>query len=99
MEKIKTQGFTAKDEFNSAVSVSLADAKNSVIHVQDVMIKEDKDGKTAAFFKDDKGTIYATISDTVIEQSLALVNLVPADVLVSPRKSKNNREYLVLELQ
>ena len=99
MEKVKTQGFTAKDEFNSAVSESLADAKNSIIHVVDVMVKEDKEGKVAAFFKDGEGKIYATISDTVIDQSLALMDLVPADILVSPRKSKNNREYLVLELQ
>ena len=57
MEKIKTQGFTAKDEFNSAVSESLADAKNSIIHVVDVMVKEDKEGKVAAFFKAAPGKI------------------------------------------
>ena len=99
MEKVKTQGFSAKDEFNAASATPLKDAKNSVINVLDVMIKENSEGKAVAYFKTDDGTIFGTVSTTVVEQSLALLDLVPAKILVNVNTSKQGREYLILELQ
>lgn len=99
MEKVKTQGFSAKDEFNAASATPLKDAKNSVIKVSDVMIKENAEGQAVAYFKTNDGTIFATVSATVVEQSLALIDLVPAEILVNANTSKQGREYLILELQ
>lgn len=99
MEKIKTQGFTAKDEFNSASATPIKMAKNSVIEVVDIMVKDKADGETVGYLKSKDGTIYATISATVIEQLLSLVDLVPAKVMVVPKQSNAGREYFLLELQ
>lgn len=99
MEKIKTNGFTAKDEFNSASATPIKIAKNSIIKVTDVMIKDKADGETVGYLKAEDGTIFATISATVIEQLISLVDLVPAEVLVTPKQSNQGREYFMLELQ
>ena len=99
MEKVKTQGFTAKDDFNATSATPLKDAKNSVIKVSDVMIKENAEGKAVAYFKTNDGTIYGTVSTTVVEQALALIDLEPAEILVNTNTSKQGREYLILELQ
>lgn len=99
MEKVKTQGFSAKDEFNAASATPLKDAKNSVIKVSDVMIKENAEGQDVAYFKTNDGTIFATVSPTVVQQSLELIDLVPAEILVNANTSKQGREYLILALQ
>ena len=108
MEKIKTKGFSAKDEFNSAGATPIKMAKNSIIRVTDLMIKDklpDEDGKveTVGYLKAEDGTIYATISSTVIEQLVALIDILdtdgPQDVLVVPKTSNGGREYFMLELQ
>ncbi len=108
MEKIKTKGFTAKDEFNSSNSTPIKVVKNSIITVTDMMIKDklpDEDGnvETVGFLKDTDGTIYATISSTVIEQLVSLKDIIeadgPQDVLVVPKTSNGGREYFMLELQ
>lgn len=98
MEKIKSQGFTSKDEFNAAAATALKDAKSSVINVKDVMVKENAEGTAVAYFKTED-TIFATVSQTVVEQALALIDMLPATVLVNAQKSKQDREYLILELQ
>lgn len=108
MEKIKTTGFTAKDEFNAANSTPIKAIKNSVIKVTDIMIKDklpEDDGKveTVGFLKDENGTVYATISSTVIEQLITLKEMLeedgPQSVLVVPKQSNGGREYFMLELQ
>ena len=107
MEKIKTKGFTSKDEFNSANSLPIKTAKNSCIEVVDLMIKDklpDEEGnvETVGFMKAKDGTIYATISSTVIEQLLSLCDMLeegPQTVKVVPKQSGKDREYFLLELQ
>lgn len=108
MEKIKTKGFTAKDEFNSANSTPFKAIKNSVIRVTDLMIKDrvpDGDGKvaTVGYIKSEEGYVYATISDTVIEQLIVLKDIIesdgPQDVLIVPMKSNAGREYFMLEIK
>ena len=107
MEKLMTKGFTAKDEFNAANSTPIKMAKNAVITVVDLMVKDklpDDDGKveTVGYLKAEDGTIYATISSTVIEQMIALADILnegPQDVLVVPKTSNGGREYFLLELQ
>lgn len=107
MDKLKTKGFSAKDEFNSANSTPIKMAKNAVISVADLMIKDklpDEDGKieTVGYLKASDGTIYATISSTVIEQMISLADILeegPQDILVVPKTSNGGREYFLLELQ
>jgi hypothetical protein len=108
METLKTPGFTAKDEFNATSSVPIKMAKNSILEVQDMMIKDklpDKNtGKveTVGFLKATDGTIYATISSTVIEQLLSLETILregPQKIMVVPHTSNGGREYFTLELQ
>ncbi len=110
MEKIKTKGFTAKDEFNSAAATPIKVAKNSVIKVTDIMIKEKKtsddngEEKTdvVGYLKTEDGTIYATISGAVVEQMLSLVDILAdgaQNILVVAKTSAKGREYLMLELQ
>ena len=107
MEKIKTKGFSAKDEFNSASATPIKAIKNSVIEVTDIMVKDklpDEDGKvdTVGYLKDSDGNIFATISPTVIEQLISLVDMLaegPQHVLVVPKQSNGGREYFMLELQ
>jgi hypothetical protein len=107
MEKLKTVGFTAKDEFNSVNSTPFKAIKNSIIKVTDLMIKDrvpDEDGKveTVGFIKDESGTVYATISDTVIEQLIVLKDIIeaegPQDVHIVPKTSNGGREYFMLEI-
>lgn len=107
MEKIKTEGFSAKDEFNSASATPIKMAKNAIITVTDIMVKDklpDEDGKvdTVGYLKAEDGTIYATISATVIEQLMSLVDILkegPQNILVVPKTSNGGREYFMLELQ
>lgn len=108
MEKIKTAGFTAKDEFNASNSTPFKAIKNSVINVTDMMIRDrvpDEEGRveTVGFLKSEDGTIYATISDTVIEQLIALKDILeaegPQNILIVPKTSNGGREYFMLELQ
>lgn len=102
MEKIKTKGFTAKDEFNASSATPIKMAKNGVIEVTDVMVKDKADGETVGYMKTTDGTIYATISATIIEQLVALAEMVqagPLTVMVVPKTSNGGREYFMLELQ
>ena len=108
MEKLKTKGFTAIDEFNSANSTPFKAIKNSVITVTDLMVKDrvpDEDGKveTVGYIKDKDGSVYATISDTVIEQLIVLKDIIesdgPQDVLIVPKTSNGGREYFMLEIK
>lgn len=102
MEKIKTKGFSAKDEFNASSATPIKMAKNSVLKVTDVMIKDKTDGETVGYLKTDDGIIFATISATVIEQLVALSEMLTGDtldILVVAKTSNSGREYFMLELQ
>lgn len=106
MEKIKTKGFTAKDEFNATGAIPIKMVKNTVIRVTDIMVKDklpDEDGKvdTVGYLKAEDGTLYVTISGTIIEQMLALMEMLdePQDVLIATKTSNGGREFFILELQ
>lgn len=102
METLRTKGFSAKDEFNSASATPIKAAKNSVVKITDIMVKDKVDGETVGYLKADDGTIFATISATVIEQLVPLAGLLeagPQDILVVPKTSGSGREYFMLELQ
>lgn len=102
METIRSKGFTAKDEFNSASSIPIKEVKDTVIEVEAILAKEKPDGQPVAHLKTTDGKIYATISSTLIEQMpsfAVLLEEAPQKVLVKPMKSNAGREYFMLELQ
>lgn len=101
-ELLRTEGFTGKDVFNSAAALKLSDFKDSEISVTDVYVveKPDKDGAevVSACLKAADGTIYATISQSIITQIHGLAELLPCTVRVVGKKSNKDREYFMLEL-
>lgn len=101
-ELLRTPGFTGKDVFNSAAALKLSDQKDCEIEVQDIYVveKPDKDGVsvTSACLKAKDGTIYATISRSIIGQIHGLAEMLPCKVKVVAKKSNAGREYYMLEL-
>lgn len=102
-ELLRTPGFTGKDVFNAASALKLSDQVGCEINVTDLYVAEkpDKDGVSviSACLKDETGTIYATISQSIIGQVYGLVELLPCTVTVITKKSINeDREYYMLEL-
>lgn len=101
-ELLRTSGFTGKDVFNSAAALKLSDQVDCEIEVTDVYVveKPDKDGVSvvSACLKDKTGTIYATISQSVISQVHGLAEMLPCTVKVVAKKSNAGREYYMLEL-
>ena len=106
MEKTKSKGFTAKDEFNASSATPIKEAKGETLNVKDVMVTEkfdDKENKNVlvGYIKTDDEQIYATISGTIINQLLALVEMVEdgtQTVLVQSNQSNSGREYFMLKL-
>ena len=106
MEEVRTQGFTAKDQFNSATAMPLKSAANQVLNVTDVWVCErpDMEGnlQTVANIKTEDGTIYGTISDTVVRSVLALPEMLLENkvVPIKPefRAGSHGREYLIITL-
>lgn len=101
-ELLRTAGFTAKDVFNSASALKLSEQEDKTISVVDIYIceKPDKDGKDtiSACVKDADGVVYATISQSIINQMSALAEMLPCDVKVIGKKSNAGRTYYQLEL-
>lgn len=103
MEKVMTSKFTAKDLFNASSATPIKDVENKVLEIEAVAIKEKVDGQLCGYLKGTDGTIYATISATVIEQLTILADIIEQDgalqVKVKANVSKgNNRTYYMLEL-
>ena len=103
METIRTKGFTAKDIFNSTASTPIKDVKEETIKVADIFVKDKVDGDTVGYLKTEDGTIYATVSNTVIDQLPALAEINEGqngavEVKVVPKTSNSGREYYILEL-
>lgn len=103
METIRTKGFTAKDIFNSTASTPIKEVKAETIKVADIYVKDKADGDTVGYLKTDEGTIYATVSATVIDQLPALAEMIvvnedAVEVKVVPKTSNSGREYYILEL-
>lgn len=105
MEEIRTQEFTAKDMFNAATAKPLKSVIGTTINVVGVWICErpDLNGEvqTVANLKTDDGSIYGTISETVIRSALALPELLvtgPVAINIEERPGSKGRNYIVLTL-
>ena len=106
MEEVRTNGFSAKDMFNSAVALPLKNAVGQVLNVTDVWVCErpDVEGniQTVANIKTEDGSIYGTISDTVVRSVLALPEMLVENgvVAIKPefRPGSHGREYLIITL-
>lgn len=105
---MNTFNFSAKDKLNAVSAAPLQSIKNKTITITGMAVENrpDKNGKviTVGYIKVKDGMIYTTISDTVIRGIDALIDyvcdedLAVVDVKVATKKSKNSREFFVLEL-
>ena len=98
METIRTNGFTSKDLFNVGSATPLKEVEGKTIEAKDVCVKENAERQLVGYIKDADGTVYATISQTVVEQVKTLAEMVPANVTVISKRSNAGRNYLMLEL-
>ena len=105
MEEIRTKEFTAKDMFNSATAMPLKSAVGGTLNIVGIWVCErpDLNGEiqVVANLKTEDGTIYGTISDTVIRSALALPEMLeegPVAINVEERPGQKGRSYLVITL-
>lgn len=106
MVEIRTSNFTAKDMFNAATAKPLKSAIGQVLNITAIWVTErpDLDGvvKTVANLKADDGSIYGTISDTVIRSAMALPEMIEESgsvvIRVEERPGTKGRNYLVATL-
>lgn len=106
MEEIRTREFSAKDMFNAATAKPLKSAIGQTLTVVGVWVCErpDLNGEiqTVANLKTNDGSIYGTISETVIRSVVALPEMLEADgsvaINVEERPGKGGRNYLVITL-
>lgn len=106
MEEIRTKNFTAKDMFNSATAKPLKSMVGQTIDVSAIWICErpDLDGaaQTVANIKTVDGTIYGTISETVIRSLFALPEMLLTEEYISinveERDGTKGRNYIVITL-
>ena len=105
MEEIRTKEFTAKDMFNAATANPLKSKIGEQLNIVGIWVCErpDIDGEvqTVANIKTDDGTIYGTISETVIRSLVALPEMLedgPVAVNVEERPGTKGRSYIVITL-
>lgn len=106
MEEIRTQEFTAKDMFNSATAQPLKSVIGQQITVVGIWVCErpnlNGEIQTVANIKTADGTIYGTISETVIRSVLALPEMLKEEgqvaVNVEERPGTKGRNYIVITL-
>ena len=106
MEEIRTREFTAKDMFNAATANALKTMVGQTIRVVGIWVTErpDLNGeiKTVANLKTEDGSIYGTISETVIRSVLALPEMLEeagyVDINVEERPGTKGRSYIVITL-
>lgn len=102
MADVRTTNFTSKDKFNIGSATPLKNVCGQTLNITAVCVAEKADGEIAGYMKDDKNTIYATISNSVIDQLVALAELVEEEgtiaVRVLERTSNAGRTYFLLEL-
>ena len=105
MVEIRTKEFTAKDMFNAATAKPLKSVLGHTLNVVGIWVceKPDLEGEVqvVANIKTDDGSIYGTISDTVIRAILALPEMLedgPIAINVEERPGTKGRNYLVITL-
>ena len=106
MVEIRTKEFTAKDMFNAATALPLKSVVGQQLNIVGIWVCErpDLEGnvQVVANIKTDDGTIYGTISDTVIRSVTALPEMLEQDgpiaVNVESRPGSKGRDYIVITL-
>lgn len=98
MKEIRTNGITGKDIFNCGSSTPIKEVIGVKLDVTDIYVTEKEDGVVAGYLKTTDGTMYATISNSILGQLDGLTELLPATVVPISKKSNSNRDYLMLEL-
>lgn len=106
MEEIRTKGFTAKDMFNAATAKPLKSVIGEQLTITAIWVCErpDLDGavQVVANIKTEDGSIYGTISDTVIRSVTALPEMLEQEgaikVNVESRPGSKGRDYIVITL-
>lgn len=106
MEEIRTKSFEAKDMFNAATAKPLKSVAGQTLPIVGIWVTErpDLNGEiqTVANLKTKDGSIYGTISETVIRSATALPEMLESAgeiaVKVEERPGKQGRNYLVLTL-
>lgn len=106
MTEIRTPNFTAKDMFNAATAMPLKSAAGTILKIVGIWVTErpDLNGEVqvVANLKAEDGTIYGTISDTVIRSVIALPEMLEesGEISIKPefRQGTKGREYLVISL-
>ena len=105
MEEIRTKEFTAKDQFNAATALPLKSVIGHQLNIVAIWVCERVDlegnAQVVANIKTDDGTIYGTISDTVIRSVTALPEMLksgPVAVNVESRPGTKGRDYIVITL-
>jgi len=105
---LRTPDFSKKDEFNiKAGAHSLKDAIGQVIVVNAACVGTDTNDKgetvSAGAILSDEGEAYTTISATAIDLIESLIDMLtddstPIKVKVDSRKSKNDRDFIVMSI-
>ena len=106
MMELRTKEFTAKDMFNAATAQPLKSAIGQTLSITAVWVCErpdlEGDVQTVANLKAEDGTIYGTISETVIRSVIALPEMLesgePVAIKVEERPGQKGRSYLVISL-
>ena len=106
MEEIRTKEFTAKDMFNAATAKPLKSVIGQTLNITAIWVCErpDLDGnmQVVANIKTDDGSIFGTISDTVIRSVTALPEMLEQEgaikVNVESRPGSKGRDYIVITL-
>lgn len=103
---LSTNNITAKDKFNAQSSKALREVAGQTIEVAKALLMEDvneEDGTTqvSGTLITTDGSAYGTISGTVIDQIIPLIDIINEDgstieLLVDVRKSNAGRDYLQL---
>ena len=104
--EIRTKNFEAKDIFNAATAMPLKTMIGQTLPVVALWITErpDADGvvQTVANFKTEDGSIYGTISETIIRSAIALPEMLGSmpvvNVKIEERAGTKGRSYLVMQL-
>lgn len=102
MEKILTKEFTSMDLFNSSSAIPIKDMLDQEIEVSAICVVDRLSGDTVGYIKSTDGTLYATISVTILDQLAPLADMLEMGqrptIKTIERKSNGGRTYYQLQL-
>lgn len=103
MATVRTATFTARDKFNAGAATPLKKMVNQTINVIGVCVAEKADGEMAGYIKADNGEIYATISNSVMDQLIDLAEMLTEEEVITVRVleklSNAGRTYYMLNIE